>query len=118
MSEIVRRHEGLVFICWGAHAQKLVLPLLTAENGTGSNRDTRAHNHRDTSYNTGYNGLDMDRSNGLRGQHGVICSNHPSPLSARRPPVPFYGSRPFNRFNELRVELGRKPVDWSLAQKQ
>ncbi|WP_374593480.1 uracil-DNA glycosylase [Aquabacterium sp.] len=30
-------------------------------------------------------------------QHAVLQSNHPSPLSAKRGPVPFVGSRPFSR---------------------
>jgi uracil-DNA glycosylase len=77
LAEIVRRHEGLVFVCWGSHAQALVLPLLD-------------------------------------GRHRSIRSNHPSPLSARRPPVPFVGSRPFSRFNDLRAEMGRPPMDWAL----
>jgi uracil-DNA glycosylase len=115
MSEIVRRHEGLVFICWGAHAQKLVLPLLAAAETTESNRDTPSQNRDTLPSGSPSSGLFGIPHSGLRGRHGVICSNHPSPLSARRPPLPFYGSKPFSRFNELRVELGRKPVNWSLT---
>ena len=79
LAQVARRHDGLVFICWGQHAQKLVLGLLDGD-----------------------------------GRHRAVCSNHPSPLSARRGPVPFVGSRPFSRFNELRVQLGQPPVDWAL----
>ena len=49
--------------------------------------------------------------------HGVLMSNHPSPLSARRPPVPFLGSRPFSRANALLRERGAEPVDWSLTRR-
>lgn len=80
LSEITRRHEGLVFICWGAHAQKLMLPLLEGDD-----------------------------------RHRAVISNHPSPLSARRPPIPFYGSRPFSRFNQLRSEMGWPPMEWRLS---
>lgn len=42
----------------------------------------------------------------------VIATAHPSPMSADRG---FFGSRPFSRANDLLVELGAEPVDWSLA---
>lgn len=48
-------------------------------------------------------------------RHGVVMSNHPSPLSARRPPLPFLGSRPFSRTNHLLRERGAAPVDWLLT---
>lgn len=41
----------------------------------------------------------------------VIESSHPSPLSARRG---FFGSRPFSQANQLLVNNGRKPINWSL----
>jgi len=40
-----------------------------------------------------------------------VESAHPSPLSARRG---FFGSRPFSRVNQLLVEQGAEPVDWTL----
>ena len=40
-----------------------------------------------------------------------VESAHPSPLSAARG---FFGSRPFSRVNQLLVEQGGEPVDWSL----
>lgn len=40
-----------------------------------------------------------------------VESAHPSPLSASRG---FFGSRPFTRVNELLLEQGGQPVDWSL----
>ena len=49
---------------------------------------------------------------GLRaGQHCVIESPHPSPLSAYRG---FFGSRPFSRANAFLTEHGRAPVDWQV----
>jgi uracil-DNA glycosylase len=48
------------------------------------------------------------------GRHLCFCSNHPSPLAARRPPVPFLGSRPFSAANAYLGEHGQKTVDWSL----
>jgi uracil-DNA glycosylase len=46
--------------------------------------------------------------------HCVLRANHPSPLSARRPPVPFLGCRHFSRANAFLVENGRPPIDWRL----
>lgn len=46
--------------------------------------------------------------------HLCLCSNHPSPLSARRPPVPFLGSRPFSRASAWLASMGRGTVDWKL----
>jgi uracil-DNA glycosylase len=40
-----------------------------------------------------------------------VESAHPSPLSARSG---FFGSRPFSRANELLVQQGAEPIDWSL----
>jgi uracil-DNA glycosylase len=48
------------------------------------------------------------------GRHGLIESNHPSPLAARRPPVPFLGSRPFSRANAWLAAQGQPSVDWTL----
>jgi len=41
----------------------------------------------------------------------LITSPHPSPLSAHRG---FFGSKPFNRANDLLIKQGREPIDWSL----
>ncbi len=45
-------------------------------------------------------------------QHLVLAANHPSPLSARRPPLPFLGCRHFSRANEFLDRHGRGVVDW------
>jgi uracil-DNA glycosylase len=42
----------------------------------------------------------------------VWRSNHPSPRSARRPPAPFLGSRPFSQVNDWLVSQGQEPVRW------
>lgn len=48
------------------------------------------------------------------GRHGVLVANHPSPLSALRPPVPFIGCRHFSAANAfLTRERGPgAPVRW------
>jgi len=42
----------------------------------------------------------------------VLCANHPSPLSARRPPVPFLGCAHFSQANRHLVAQGLAPVNW------
>lgn len=51
-------------------------------------------------------------------RHVVLMSNHPSPLSATRPPSPFRGSRPFSTVNARLVGLGQPPIDWSLGEQR
>ncbi|MBR4665720.1 MAG: uracil-DNA glycosylase [Lentisphaeria bacterium] len=46
------------------------------------------------------------------GKHTVICSAHPSPLSAHRG---FFGSRPFSAVNRDLSAHGMKPIDWNLT---
>ncbi len=49
------------------------------------------------------------------GRHLVLQCNHPSPLSARRPPLPFVGCGHFLAVR-LRLEaLGLPAIDWSTA---
>jgi uracil-DNA glycosylase len=42
----------------------------------------------------------------------VLTANHPSPLSARRPPVPFIGCGHFRQANEWLSKQGAMPVKW------
>jgi uracil-DNA glycosylase len=48
------------------------------------------------------------------GPHLLLRSNHPSPLAARRPPVPFVGCGHFGLANRFLSTRGRGPVDWLL----
>lgn len=45
-------------------------------------------------------------------RHLVLAANHPSPLSARRPPAPFIGCRHFSRANAFLAAHGRGAIDW------
>lgn len=47
-------------------------------------------------------------------KHLVLCANHPSPLSALRPPVPFIGCGHFGAANTWLAEHGLRPVDWTI----
>lgn len=50
-------------------------------------------------------GIDSNR-------HLVLCANHPSPLSASRPPVPFLGCGHFGLTNRWLTGQGLPPVLW------
>jgi len=45
-------------------------------------------------------------------EHLVLTANHPSPLSARRPPQPFLGCRHFSQVNAFLAARGRGPISW------
>ena len=44
--------------------------------------------------------------------HLVLTANHPSPLSAMRPPQPFLGCGHFGLANAFLRQYGRAPIDW------
>ncbi len=44
--------------------------------------------------------------------HLVLCANHPSPLSAMRPPVPFMGCGHFGMVNDFLAKHGLTPIRW------
>lgn len=45
-------------------------------------------------------------------RHLVLCANHPSPLSARRPPQPFLGCGHFSQANRWLREKNQKEMHW------
>jgi uracil-DNA glycosylase len=54
---------------------------------------------------------------GAAAAHLLLQCNHPSPLSARRPPLPFLGCGHFSRARDflLTAEPGAAPLDWHLG---
>jgi uracil-DNA glycosylase len=46
------------------------------------------------------------------GMHLVLQANHPSPLSARRPPLPFLGCGHFEQANGFLLQAGREAIRW------
>ncbi len=44
--------------------------------------------------------------------HLVLTANHPSPLSALRPPIPFLGCGHFGLANAFLERQGSAPIDW------
>jgi len=49
------------------------------------------------------------------GRHLVLTANHPSPLSARRGPIPFLGCGHFGAANRFLAATGSAPIDWSIG---
>lgn len=47
-------------------------------------------------------------------RHLVLQANHPSPLSARRPPVPFIGCGHFAQANGWFTQKKQEPINWSV----
>ncbi len=45
------------------------------------------------------------------GQHTIVESAHPSPLSAH---AGFFGSRPFSAINNALRDAGKSPIDWQI----
>jgi uracil-DNA glycosylase len=45
-------------------------------------------------------------------EHLVLCANHPSPLSAMRPPAPFIGCGHFGRANVFLAKHRLQPINW------
>ncbi|NYT22282.1 uracil-DNA glycosylase [Alcaligenaceae bacterium] len=45
-------------------------------------------------------------------EHKIMRANHPSPLSALRPPRPFIGCGHFSQANDWLAARGQEPVDW------
>ncbi len=56
--------------------------------------------------------LAQARRAGIGEPHLVLEANHPSPLSARRPPVPFLGCGHFSRANAFLEASGRGKIEW------
>jgi uracil-DNA glycosylase len=53
----------------------------------------------------------INTANGTQ-RHLILEANHPSPLSALRPPVPVLGCQHFARANRFLLELGENPIAW------
>ncbi len=47
------------------------------------------------------------------GRHLVLRANHPSPLAARRPPLPFVGCGHFTQLRDFLAAQGTPAIDWS-----
>lgn len=88
LSLVAKTNKNVVFMLWGAHAQAKQSLLQSGRTlGAGA-------------------GVEID------GSHLVLCANHPSPLSALRPPAPFLGCNHFALANDFLLRHGLAAVDW------
>ena len=56
--------------------------------------------------------LELIESSGTANKQLILRANHPSPLSARRPPVPFIGCGHFSQANHWLRTQGQPEVSW------
>jgi len=54
----------------------------------------------------------LTASQSSENRHLVLCANHPSPLSAMRPPVSFMGCGHFGLANDYLLKKGLTPINW------
>jgi len=54
----------------------------------------------------------ISATNAAQPDHLVLSANHPSPLSARRPPRPFLGCGHFGQANAFLQRQGSSPIAW------
>lgn len=77
------RQSSVAFLLWGAHAQAKRALLTSRCVDTAANK-----------------------------RHLVLTANHPSPLSAMRPPAPFIGCGHFGKVNTFLAQQGITSIDW------
>lgn len=82
VAAVARDPAPKVFLLWGAHAQAKRVL------------------------------IDGDAAGAAGSPHCVLQANHPSPLSARRPPLPFLGCAHFSAANAFLAAQGRGRIDW------
>lgn len=83
---VIKSGGPVAFLLWGAHAQRLA----------------------ESVRNQG----ELAADEFSPGRHLVLCANHPSPLSALRPPQPFLGCGHFGRANTFLQRHGLLPIIW------
>ena len=89
LSKVLVRDQPVVFMLWGGHAQE-AFARACAGVGLSTNSSQPSHPIH----------------------HLVLKANHPSPLSALRPPVPFIGCGHFSRANAHFASLGLPVIRW------
>ena len=97
-NQLVESERPLVFMLWGSHAQAKA-----PENLKAAAEDLPGSPQRESG-----SGASLNKQSG----HLWLMANHPSPLSALRPPVPFMGCDHFKRANQFLAEKGQITIDW------
>ena len=87
IAHVARQPQPVVFLLWGAHAhaKAAVIEAVQAE---------------------------LAHKQGAFPQHAILRANHPSPLSALRPPAPFLGCGHFSAATAFLAARGVPDMDW------
>jgi uracil-DNA glycosylase len=93
--EVARTAPHCVYMLWGGHAQA---------------KEALIQRHASEQAPTF---LGLREASGAKREALVLTANHPSPLSALRPPKPFIGCGHFSKAQAWLAERGQ-PIDWSL----
>ena len=93
--EVARTAPHCVYMLWGGHAQAKAALI---QQHAGEQAPTF---------------LGLREASGAQREALVLKANHPSPLSALRPPQPFIGCGHFSKAQAWLAERGQ-PIDWSL----
>lgn len=86
VAAVIQTASPVVFMLWGSHAQALI----RRQPALG----------------------DCDGASATSARRLVLTANHPSPLSALRPPQPFIGCGHFASANEFLRQQGCEPIRW------
>jgi len=91
VSAVVARSSPAVFLLWGAHAQakKVLLGPFVDASPNGCTPAPQ-----------------------VKSVLLALSANHPSPLSATRPPLPFIGCSHFGRVNQFLERHHQSAIDW------
>ena len=85
LAAVAATPQPTVFLLWGVHAQRKRALIEEAAGGEGS---------------------------GCGPRFAILTANHPSPLSARRPPQPFIGCGHFSAANRFLERARVTPIRW------
>ena len=103
--DLISGDRPLVFMLWGAHAQKAA-----ARAGLPVPASASARRAKSADLSPAPDVGDGEALGPAR--HCVLAANHPSPLSARRGPVPFLGCGHFSRARDFLQARGLGTIDW------
>lgn len=120
LREVALNNPACVYMLWGGHAQAKVGLIESATTQTAPDflglRETSALAGVFGGFGGPMDGLEIQEAQAqvsVARQALILKANHPSPLSALRPPVPFIGCGHFSKARDWLATCGLA-LDWSL----
>ena len=120
LREVALNTPACVYMLWGGHAQAKVGLIESATTQTAPDflglRETSALAGVSGGFGGPMDGLEIQEAQAqvsAARQALILKANHPSPLSALRPPVPFIGCGHFSKARDWLATCGLD-LDWSL----